>query len=94
MSIQDKTSELAKNGGWSKEPGVAKAAQDMIDFVKAGYLADGAPDEYPASQNKMGLDQNVTRIRESRPLYNSSVSEGVSAVSYQGRSPYFLTLLK
>lgn len=59
---QDKTSELAKNGGWSKEPGVAKAAQDMIDFVKAGYLADGAPDEYPASQNKMGLDQNVAMV--------------------------------
>ena len=27
----------------------------MIDFVKAGYLVDGAPDEYPASQNKMAL---------------------------------------
>ena len=52
---QDATSELAKSGGWSSNPLVAQAAQDMIDFVKAGYLVDGAPDEYPASQNKMAL---------------------------------------
>lgn len=52
---QDATSELATNGGWSGNPLVAQAAQDMIDFVKAGYLADGAPDEFPASQNKMAL---------------------------------------
>ena len=52
---QDATTELTTNGGWSNNPLVAQAAQDMIDFVKAGYLVDGAPDEYPASQNKMAL---------------------------------------
>lgn len=52
---QDATTELATNGGWGENPLVAQAAQDMIDFVEAGYLVDGAPDEYPASQNKMAL---------------------------------------
>ena len=54
--------ELATNGGWSSNPGVAKAGQEMIDFVKAGYLADGAPDEYPASQNKIGLTGKVGMV--------------------------------
>lgn len=54
--------ELAKNGGWSSNPGLVKAGQEMIDFVKAGYLADGAPDEYPASQNKMGLTQKTAMV--------------------------------
>ena len=52
---QDTTATLAKEGGWGENELVAQAAQDMIDFVKAGYLVDGAPDEYPASQNKMAL---------------------------------------
>ncbi|MCI8518116.1 MAG: extracellular solute-binding protein [Hungatella sp.] len=56
------TEELAINGGWSQNEGVVKAAQEMIDFVNAGYLADGAPDEYPASQNKMGLKQDVAMV--------------------------------
>lgn len=56
------TEELALNGNWSSNPGVAKAGQDMIDFVNAGYLANGAPDEYPASQNKMGLTQDVAMV--------------------------------
>ena len=59
---QPATEELAKNGGWSQNEGVIKAGQEMIDFVNAGYLADGAPDEYPASQNKMGLVQNVAMV--------------------------------
>ncbi len=50
--------EVAKNGGWSNTDAV-KAAQDTIDFVNAGYLVDGAPDEYPASQNKLGLGQSA-----------------------------------
>ncbi len=54
--------ELATNGGWSSNPGVAKAGQEMIDFVKPGYLADGAPDEYPASQNKIGLTGKVGMV--------------------------------
>lgn len=59
---EETTTELATNGGWSSNPGVAQAADDMIEFVKAGYLADGAPDEYPASQNKMGIDQDVAMV--------------------------------
>lgn len=49
-------SELSKNGGWSDNAQAVAAADSMIEFVKKGYFVDGAPDEYPASQNKMGLD--------------------------------------
>ena len=41
---------------------IVKAAQQIIDFVKAGYLADGAPDEYPSSQNKIGLTGKVAMV--------------------------------
>lgn len=56
------TAELAVNGGWSDSEGAVKAAQSIIDFVKAGYLADGAPDEYPSSQNKIGLTGEVAMV--------------------------------
>lgn len=59
---QPAVEEMATNGGWSSNPGVIKAGQEMIDFVNAGYLADGAPDEYPASQNKMGLTEKVAMV--------------------------------
>lgn len=59
---EDAISELATNGGWSQNAGAVSAAQDMVDFVKAGYLADGAPDEYPASQDAIGLDGDVAMV--------------------------------
>lgn len=59
---EDAISDLAVNGGWGKNEGVEKAAQQVIDFVKAGYLADGAPDEYPSSQNKIGLTGKVAMV--------------------------------
>ena len=55
-------SDLAVNGGWSENEGVIQAAQQQIDFINAGYLADGAPDEYPASQNKIGLTGEVAMV--------------------------------
>lgn len=55
-------SDLAVNGGWSDNESAVKAAQDVIDFINAGYLADGAPDEYPSSQNKIGLTGQVAMI--------------------------------
>jgi raffinose/stachyose/melibiose transport system substrate-binding protein len=59
---QEATSELVQNGGWSDSEGAIEAAQQIIDFVNAGYLADGAPDEYPSSQNKIGLTGNVAMV--------------------------------
>ena len=56
-----KTRELSLNGGWSQNPGVIAAAEDIIDFVNRDYLAEGAPDEYPTSQNKIGFE-NVAMI--------------------------------
>ena len=55
------TRELSLNGGWSANPGVAAAAEDIIDFINHGYLAEGAPDEYPAGQNKIGFE-NVAMV--------------------------------
>lgn len=59
---EEAITDLAKNGGWSKNEGVIKGAQQIIDFVNAGYLAENAPDEYPASENKMGLTQKVAMV--------------------------------
>lgn len=59
---EDAIADMAENGGWGQNELVAKAAQDMIDFVKAGYLADGAPAEYPASQDSIGLDGDVAMV--------------------------------
>lgn len=53
---EEKLTELAANGGWSDSNAV-KAAQAVIDLVNAGYLVDGAPDEFPSSQNKVGFGQ-------------------------------------
>ena len=52
---QDVVSELSMNGGWTENQGAVDAAQKMIDWVNAGYFAEGAPDVFPASQNKIGL---------------------------------------
>ena len=48
--------ELGLNGGWAENEAAVAAAQEIIDFVNAGYLAAGAPDAYPASQTKVGLE--------------------------------------
>ena len=52
---QDVVSELSMNGGWSENEGAVAAAQKLIDWVNAGYFAEGAPDVFPSSQNKIGL---------------------------------------
>ena len=52
---KDAIAELGKNGGWADNEAAVAAAQEIIDFVNAGYLAEGAPDAYPASQTKVGL---------------------------------------
>jgi len=49
-----KIEELNMNGGWAGTD-AEKAAQDIIDLVNKGYFVDGAPDAYPASQNKIGF---------------------------------------
>jgi len=53
---EDKIEELDMNGGWSGTA-AEKAAQDIIDLVNAGCFVDGAPDEHPSSQNKIGFGQ-------------------------------------
>ncbi|MBP3633436.1 MAG: carbohydrate ABC transporter substrate-binding protein [Oscillospiraceae bacterium] len=52
---QDAVAELSMNGGWSESEGAVAAAQQLIDWVNKGYFAEGAPDVFPASQNKIGL---------------------------------------
>ena len=53
---EEKIEELDMNGGWSGSAAV-QAAQDIIDLVNAGYFVDGAPDEFPSSENKIGFGQ-------------------------------------
>ena len=52
---EERIIELSINGGWSETDEVIKAAEDIINYVNKGYLADGAPDDYPTSQNKIGF---------------------------------------
>ena len=54
---EDAITELDANGGWADSEGAVAAAQEIIDLRNAGYFADGAPDEYPSSQNKIGFGQ-------------------------------------
>lgn len=53
---EEKIEELDLNGGWSGTA-AEKAAQEVIDLVNAGYFVDGAPDEFPSSENKIGFGQ-------------------------------------
>lgn len=53
---EEKITELALNGGWSGTEAEA-AAQEVIDLINAGYFVDGAPDEFPSSENKIGFGQ-------------------------------------
>lgn len=53
---EDKIAELDINGGWSGTK-AEQAAQDIIDLIGKGYFVDGAPDEFPASENKIGFGQ-------------------------------------
>ena len=53
---EEKITELDMNGGWSGTA-AEKAAQEIIDLVNAGYFVDGAPDEFPSSENKIGFGQ-------------------------------------
>ena len=52
---QDKVTELAANGGWAKNEGAVKAADQLLELRNKGFLAAGAPDDFPNGQNKMGI---------------------------------------
>ncbi len=54
---EDGIAELRDHGGWADNAQAMQAAQDIIDLVNAGFLADGAPDEYPSSQTKVGTGE-------------------------------------
>ena len=72
--------ELRENGGWKNSAGAVKAVQDLIDLVKAGYLVDGAPDEYPSSQNKIGLGQAAMVVCAN--YVTAEVDNAVGAVNW------------
>ena len=59
---QEALGELSVNGGWGENEQIIKGAQELIDFVNAGYLESGAPGAYPESQNKIGLTEKVAMI--------------------------------
>lgn len=47
--------EVVENGGWSANPQVLQAVEDIWNFAQAGFLAYGTPAAYPAGQSRMGL---------------------------------------
>lgn len=47
--------DRAMQSGWAESETAIDAAQKLIDFLAAGYLAVGCPAEYPAGQNKLAL---------------------------------------
>jgi len=59
---QEALGELSLNGGWGENEQIIKGAQELIDFVNAGYLESGAPGAFPESQNKIGLTEKVAMI--------------------------------
>ncbi len=72
---QEKVSNLCKYGayedengnlvGWKDSAEVLKSIQDMVDFVKAGYLEENAPDAFPASENTIGYDETAMVVNAS-----------------------------
>ena len=54
---EDVIADLSANGGWAQNAEAVAAAQEIVDYVNAGYMADGAPDEYPSGQNKLGTGE-------------------------------------
>lgn len=72
---QEKVSNLCKYGAYEAEDGslvswkdskeVLQAVQDLVDFVKAGYLEENAPDAYPASENTIGYDETAMVVNAS-----------------------------
>lgn len=56
---EDAVKELSKNGGWAQSAEAKKATEDMLTLVEKGYLEENAPGAYPASENEMGLTENV-----------------------------------
>lgn len=53
---EEKIEELDMNGGWSGTA-AEQAADEIIDLINKGYFVDGAPDEFPSSENKIGFGQ-------------------------------------
>lgn len=53
---EEKIEELDMNGGWSGTA-AEQAADEIIDLIDKGYFVDGAPDEFPSSENKIGFGQ-------------------------------------
>lgn len=51
-----KIEELDMNGGWSGTA-AEQAADEIIDLINKGYFVEGAPDEFPSSENKIGFGQ-------------------------------------
>ncbi len=98
--------ELAKNGGWANNDAAVKAAQEIVDLVKAGYMAEGAPDEYPSGQNKLGNGQAAMVVcanyvtaevdgvygAQNWGMFNYPTVEGSdNAVAYAGANSFAIT---
>ena len=81
-----KASKLAAEGGWLDSEQAIQASVDIWEFVKAGYLAKGAPAAYPAGQNRMGLS-NAAMIYGTNTLCTQVEENTMTELSW-GMFPY------
>ncbi len=104
---EKRIAELSEKSGWAKEADAVKAAQEIIDYVNAGYMAEGAPDQYPMGQNKLGSGEaamiistnavteeinNIFGIQEWGMFAYPSVDDGADNVSvYAGANSIAVT---
>lgn len=62
MVGEDAVSEMVMEGGFSDNEEFVAACQKIIDWRENGYFEPNAPGEWPASQNKIGLTEDVALV--------------------------------
>ena len=54
--------KLTKNGGFAENERFVAACQKVIDWKAKGYFEPNAPGVWPASQNRIGVDQDTAMV--------------------------------
>lgn len=62
MVGQETVKELVLNGGFAENEDFIAACQRIIDWRAKGYFEPNAPGQWPASQNKIGLTEDVAMV--------------------------------
>lgn len=62
MVGEDAVNDMVMNGGFAENEDFVAACQKLIDWRAKGYFEPNAPGEWPASQNKIGLTEDVAMV--------------------------------